>query len=151
MVHHRRQLLWEHRSAPFVNYYVNQAHGKIQRGSGLPAFGGVRMQRGHGIGNFFGSLFGKIKSALPWFFKTVAKNALQTGANVAGDMLEGKQFKESIKERGLRAAKDTAGEIGPKALEGIKSSAGQLFSQSGSGRAKKTRISKKRKYRDIFG
>ena len=146
MVHHR---YWEHRSAPFINYYVDQARGKIQTGNGLPAFGGVRMQRGHGIGNFFGSLFGKIKSALPWFFKTVAKNALQTGANVAGDMLEGKKFKESIKERGLQAAKDTAGEIGPKALEGIKSSAGQLFSQSGSGRVIKR--PKKRKYRDIFG
>lgn len=146
MVHHRRMAY----GAPLVNYYLDQVNGRVQRGSGLPAFGGVRLQRGHGLGGFFSNLFSKLKGALPWFFKTVARNAFQTGANVAGDMLQGKKFTNSIKERGARAAMDTAGEIGPSAWEGIKSSSNELFKQSGSGKVVKRPRKRKRLYRDIF-
>ena len=85
MVHHRSSV-GDHN--PFVNYYVNQARGDEQRGGALPYFAGVKFQRGSGIGSFFGNLFGKIKNALPYFFKTAAKHAFQTGSDVANDLLE---------------------------------------------------------------
>ena len=151
MVHHRSTV---GASVPLVNYYVNQARG-MQYGGSLPYFAGIKknMQSGHGLGSFFGSVFSKIKNALPWFFKTVAKNALQTGANVASDLIEGKNVKESLKERGIEGAKAAVNEVGPRALEGIKSTFQQEFNQSGSGRRYRTlqRPKKvKRLRRDIF-
>jgi len=163
MVHHGRPV---GHSAPFVNYYVNQARGRLQNGSGLPAFGGVRYQRGHGLGSIFGSIFSKIKGALPWFFKTAAKHVMQTGANVANDMLEGAKFKESVKERGLEGAKSAAEVIVPRAIEGIKSAIRedrnkdtepqtQEGAQEGSGKRKYRTIRRPKKIKrlrqDIFG
>ena len=157
MVHHGRPVS---HSAPFVNYYVNQARGQVQQGSGLPAFAGVRYQRGHGLGSIFGNIFSKIKGALPWFFKTAAKHVMQTGANVANDMLEGKKFKDSVKECGLEGAKSAAEVIVPRAVEGIKSAIREdrnkeSENQEGSGKRKYRTIRRpkkiKRLRRDIFG
>ena len=147
-------------SPPLVNYYVNQARGQLQHGSGLPAFGGVRYQRGHGLGAIFGNIFSKIKGALPWFFKTAAKHVMQTGAKVAIDMLEGKKFKESVKERGVEGAKSAAVDIVPRAVEGIKSAIKedrikQSENQEGGGKRKYRTIKRPKKIKrartDIFG
>lgn len=77
----------------YESYYRNQA------GSGLPYFSGPASQRGYGFGSIFSGL---LRSALP-IFKSVGKNVgrrvLKTGMKVAGDVVQGENFKESLKNR----------------------------------------------------
>jgi hypothetical protein len=97
----------------FVDYYVNQA--KYQRGNGeVTYFAGPRYQRGHGIG----SIFARIRAALPAFVKKIGVQALKTGLNVADDLLCGRKFGEVI---------------GPRVYDGIKRASRDIFLQSGSG------------------
>jgi len=101
----------------FVDYYVGQA--KQQRGNGqdsITYFAGPRYQRGHGIR----AIFTKIRAALPSFIKKIGLQALKTGLNVADDMLSGRKFGTVI---------------GPRAYDGIKTVAKDIFlqNQSGSG------------------
>jgi hypothetical protein len=61
----------------YHEYYLNQA------GRGYPVYVGTRYQRGHGLGSIFGSLF---KSAVPLLkrgAKTLGREALKTGLNLA--------------------------------------------------------------------
>ncbi|MED5363038.1 MAG: hypothetical protein VX790_02535, partial [Bacteroidota bacterium] len=60
-----------------------------QYGGNLPAFHGVRVQRGYGLGGLLKGLF---RAAVPLFkqgAKTVGRTALKTGAKVAKDVLQG--------------------------------------------------------------
>lgn len=123
----------------------------------MPAFAGARYQRGHGLG----SIFARIRAALPWFFKSVGRQALQTGVDVAKDVLDGRKLRDVIAPRLLEGAKRTASDVGPSVLEGIKTSARDLFSQSGSGKRRKKGCCKNKAKRrktkgqrhdaDIFG
>ena len=82
----------------YESYYADQA------GSGLPVFVGARMQRGHGIGSVLGGLF---RSAVPLIKKgvsTLGKQALRSGLEFAGDLLQGKSAKEAAVERSREAA-----------------------------------------------
>ena len=76
----------------------------MQAGSGLPVFVGARMQRGHGIGSVLSGLF---QSALPVLKKgaaAIGKQALRTGVDFAGDLLQGKSAKEAAANRAKEAA-----------------------------------------------
>ena len=67
----------------YNEYYLNQT------GRGYPVYVGTRYQRGHGLGSIFGSLF---KSAVPLLkrgAKTLGREALKTGLNLASDVMEG--------------------------------------------------------------
>jgi hypothetical protein len=99
-------------------YYINQA------GSGLPGFEGVRYQRGHG---FFGRVF---KTALMPLLKFLGKRAVASGADIVGDVLEGRNIKESAKERGKEAIRGVAS-------AGVERA--RRFVQTGQGRKKKSR------------
>lgn len=67
----------------------------------MPVFVGRRFQRGHGLGSILSGLFRRI--VLPFFKqhgKTMATSALQTGMEVADDVLgSGQSLKESTKKR----------------------------------------------------
>ena len=119
---------------PYFQYYRTQAQNRGQSGGGMPAFAGARYQRGHGLG----AIFSKIRAALPWFFKTVGRQALQTGVDVAKDVMGGRNLRDVIAPRLLEGAKRTASDVGPSVMEGIKTSAKDLFSQSGSGKRRKS-------------
>jgi hypothetical protein len=90
----------------WLEYFFTQA-GQVGHG-GLGGFQGIPYQRGHGLGSFFARLFRAImpvakrvgKSAL----KTVGKEALAMGANVAGDVVKGKHFEEAMETHGRQAA-----------------------------------------------
>lgn len=73
------------------NYYSEQA------GSGLGGYSGVRYQKGHGwFGRIIkGGFVPVLKRILPY----LGKRALETGVGVAGDMMEGEDFKSSAKKR----------------------------------------------------
>ena len=107
--------------ALYEDYYTKQNGGE------LPVFYGARTQRGHGIGSVLGGLF---RRALP-FLKSGAEISGKQALNVATDMIDGKSFKESAKDR---------------LKEGIQTFANQreAIQQSGSGvRRKRRHLSKK--------
>ena len=123
----------------YEDYYLNQC------GHGLPVFYGTRMQRGHGIGNIFSGLFRSIFPMLKRVEPVIGKKALQTGIDIVSDVAAGQSLKESAKSRVSDAMK-----------EGISSFIPMGNAQSGSGyrrkrkRSKKSKISRKKKSKDIF-
>lgn len=134
--------------AMYEDYYLRQS------GNGLPVFHGSSGQRGHGLGSMLSGLF---RSAVPMIKRglaTFGRHALKTGLEIAGDMTEGKSFKDSARERFV-----------PTIIPGIKRFVDEeiLNEQSGSGRRrrrsqKRTKISagekkkkpRKRVKKDIF-
>ena len=116
----------------YEDYYSRQVGGEIL------VFVGSRYQRGHGLRSVLRGIFQRF--VIPFFRahgKTLARSALKTGVDVAEDVMEGRTLKESAKHR---------------IPEGIKRTAQNLISQSGSGVGRKGR--KRRKLRlsanDIF-
>lgn len=108
------------------DYYVNQA------GSGLGGFAGHRYQKGDG---FFGRLIAGtvlplIKKALPF----LGKAALNTGVDIARDVAQGQNFKDSMKRR----VRKTGEHITDKAIMKVKA-------LTGGGRGKKSKARKNAK------
>jgi hypothetical protein len=101
----------------FVEYYINQA------GTGIAGYSGVRYQKGHG---FFGRL---LSGAVFPILKYLGKKALNTGINIGSDILQGENFKTSMKKR----LKTTGFDIAEDALEKVKN-----YKQKGSGRRQKS-------------
>ena len=123
----------------YEDYYIQQS------GNGLPIFVGSRSQRGHGLGSMLSGLF---RSAVPMLKRglaTFGKHALKTGLEIAGDVADGKSFRDSATEKIL-----------PTILPGIKRFAEEeIFSrQTGSGkrrrRARKSVAKRRTKRKDIF-
>jgi hypothetical protein len=76
---------------------------------------GTRYQRGHGLGSIFGSLF---KSAVPLLkreAKTLGREALKTGLNLASDVMEGQNVTKAAKSR----MKSTELNLLQKAITGV--------------------------------
>ena len=106
---------------PYVNYYLEQ-----QRGRGMPVFRGSAWQAGYGnqTGYGLGGIFRSIsRAALPLLKKGVravaplAKKgarilgdiAMQSGTDILGDILTGKNVKEAAKARAVEAANTAKG------------------------------------------
>jgi len=83
----------------WAKYYTAQA--VLQQGSG---FVGVPYQRGSGLGSLFRGIFRTILPVAKSVGKTVGKAALTTGAQIASDVVSGKDIKEAAEERGRAAA-----------------------------------------------
>jgi hypothetical protein len=119
----------------YEDYYLNQS------GNGMSVFQGARMQRGHGLGSFLSGLFRNAWPLIRNGAKAFGKQFLRTGLQIANDVVEGQELKESSKRR---------------IPEGIKAfaSSSDFTNQSGSGRKRRKRSLKritKRIKRDIFG
>ena len=133
----RRKYCCDASRGMYEDYYLQQS------GSGLPVFQGSRGQRGHGLGSMLSGLF---RSAVPMLKRglaTFGKHALKTGLEIAGDVVEGKSFKDSARDR-----------IVPTIIPGIKRFAEEeIFSnQSGSGKRRRRGKKPRRKTatKDIF-
>ena len=74
----------------YEDYYLNQV------GSGLSVFSGVRRQRGHG---FFGSILRAAAPLLKQGAKRLGRHVLETGVNVAGDLMSGVPVRRAVKRR----------------------------------------------------
>ena len=77
----------------YQNYYIHQG------GKGYPVFAGRRYQRGHGLGSIFAGLF---KAAMPLLkkgAKTLGREALKTGLNIAGDVVQGRNIKQIFEKK----------------------------------------------------
>lgn len=127
----------------FEDYYTGQA------GNGLAYYQGQPYQRGYGIGGWFKKLF---RMALPFLArgaKTVGKEALRTGVEIAQDVMEGRQFAEAAEERSKAAGKKLA----KKALQKADGMLGEGRGYKRKRILKKRFISKKARKvhgRDIF-
>lgn len=104
----RRKFCCDDSRDMYADYYVRQSE------SGISAFSGARVQRGHGLGSLLSSLW---RSALPLLRKGLSwfgKKALDTGATIAGnvarDVAEGKSFTDATKSRVLETINEYAGE-----------------------------------------
>ncbi len=60
---------------------------------------GTRYQRGHGLGSIFGGLFNAALHLLKKGAKTLCREALKTGLNIAEDVVAGKNLKQATKSR----------------------------------------------------
>ena len=112
-------------------YYQEQAR---QIGHGLFGYQGTQFQRGNGLGSFFGRLFRAIlpvaKSVGKSALKSVAKQAVNFGSNVIGDLSDGQPINQSLKKRSLQATQNLLKE------------ADQKLNQSGQGLGKRKVVSK---------
>ncbi len=82
----------------WAQYYNSQA---LQHGSG---FVGTPYQRGTGLGSLFKGLFRTILPIAKNVGKSVGRQALRTGTEIAGDVLAGKSIKEAAQRRGKAGA-----------------------------------------------
>ncbi len=113
----------------WVDYYSNQA------GRGMPIFIGTRGQRGHGLGSMLAGLFRRAVPMLKRGLSIFGRQALKTGLNVANDVADGQNWKESARKRlpvGLQ--------------DGIKTFVGSMddTDQTGSGGRRRRGVKRKR-------
>ena len=102
----------------------------------MPVFRGSAWQQGYGLGGLFKSL---ARAAMPMVksgAKALGKIALNTGANLLGDVVSGKNLKESAKARGKEAANVAKN----RAVNRL-----QTYAQTGSGRRRRKRSGRSRK------
>lgn len=87
----------------YDHYYVQQA------GGGLPVYGGVISQKGHGLGSILGGLFRGAIPLLKNVGKVVGRQVLKSGLNVANDVVSGANVKKSLKRRAAEGAMSLLG------------------------------------------
>jgi len=131
----RKQFCCDASRLDYEDYYLNQS------GDGMSVFHGARMQRGHGLGSFLSGLFRNAWPLIKTGAKAFGKQFLRTGLQIANDVVEGQELKDSSKRR---------------IPEGIKAftSSSDFTNQSGSGRKRRKiplKIFTKRVKYDIFG
>ena len=93
----------------YHNHYLHQA------GRGYPVYVGTRYQRGHGLGSIFRSLF---KSTVPFLkrgAKTLGREALKTGLNLASDVME----EQNVTQAAKSILKSTGQSLLQKAIIGV--------------------------------
>ena len=138
----------------FEPYYLNQA------GSGMSVYrGSTGLQRGYGLGGLLGGLF---RSAMPLLKKgavAVGKEALQTGIDIAQDVISGQNVKTATKRRLKNAGRN----MGTKVMKKIQKGKGCVKRQArpqkrGKKRGRKNQLVSsrggkrgRRSYNDIFG
>ena len=84
----------------YEQYYLDQAKRK---GGNLPPFHGARFQRGYGLGSIFKGLFRWAMPHLQQGAKVLGKKAVQTGVDVAQDVLAGENVKAVLTKQGKKA------------------------------------------------
>ena len=83
-----------------VNLLRNYYRSQVQYGRGVPdIYSGSSLQIGHGFGDILSSITKFAKPFLKKGLKKLGKSALNTGANILGDVIDGKNFKNSAKKR----------------------------------------------------
>ena len=95
---------------------------------------GPKGQTGHGLGNIFRSLFRFLVPVAKKAVKVVGKQALRSGIDVAGDVVDGQSIKQSLKSRGREGLQNL-----------VKKARGEISGQEGKGLGSRQRKVKKRK------
>ena len=84
----------------YDDYYARQV------GGALPYFTGARVQRGHGFGSLFSGLLRTVAPLIKRGAVALGKRALATGAQIAGDVVAGKNVKKAAKRRATAACRN---------------------------------------------
>ena len=84
----------------YDDYYARQV------GGALPYFTGARVQRGHGFGSLFSGLLRTVAPLIRRGAVALGKRALTTGAQIAGDVVAGKNVKKAAKRRATAAGRN---------------------------------------------
>jgi len=88
---------------PYRSYYLNQAGGS----SSLPVFRGSPYQKGHGLGSLFSSLARFAVPLLKRGAKYLGRRALQTGVDIARDVMEDKKDWRAATKHRLKSTANT--------------------------------------------
>ena len=83
----------------YDDYYARQV------GGALPYFTGARVQRGHGFGSLFSGLLRTVAPLIRRGAVVLGKRALTTGAQIAGDVVAGKNIKKAAQRRATAAGR----------------------------------------------
>lgn len=78
----------------------------MMHGHGLPAYRGVAMQRGYGLGGLFRGLVRAVTPHIKQGLKQVGQKALKTGLEVISDVSQGGNLKQSLKRRAVQNAEE---------------------------------------------
>lgn len=97
----------------YKTYYINQAGGSI------PFFRGKTIQHGSGLSGMFSKVFKGIAPVLKQTAKHAGKQLLNTGVNIAKDMLDGRAFTESAKANFSKGGKDLFKSLSSKILPNV--------------------------------
>jgi len=117
----------------YEDYYARQSGGE------MPVFTGTRVQRGHGLGSIFANLKRLAIPLLKRGAKFLVPRLFKTGMEIADDVMEGKKFMDSAKQRVPGAAKEAmTGFTKEFVPEAIKEAMTRFPFQSGSGKRKKS-------------
>jgi len=93
-------LLFDPSKVSLHSYFASQAK---QSGHGMPMFHGIPYQRGGSIGSIFRGLMKMLLPLAGAATRTVGKEAIHAGLNLASDALAGKNIKQSVKRRAKKA------------------------------------------------
>ena len=117
-------------------YYLRNQQGE--------GFAGLPYQRGGGLGSIFRGIFRALLPIAKSAGKTVGRQALRTGAEIASDVLSGSNLGVSVKRRTRKGAATLAAKAARKLQKG-----GRLGRRPKrktiKGRATKKKVSRKRK------
>ena len=75
----------------YDDYYARQV------GGALPYCTGARVQKGHGFGSLFSGLLRSVAPLIKRGALALGKRALTTGAQIAGDVVDGQSIKKATK------------------------------------------------------
>jgi len=134
----------------YEDYYARQNGGE------MPVFAGARTQRGHGLGSMLSSMFRRILPFLKSGAKFLAPRVMKAGMQITDDVVAGKSFKESVKERVPDAIKEAISSVHMQSGSGFRKRRITKNKNSGAKRRrvtnirlslgkKKRRVSKKKK------
>lgn len=85
-----------------------------QFGNGMKAFRGPAMQRGYGLGGLFKGLARSFAPVLKRGLITMGKKALKTGVEVLGDVAQGRNLKEALKNRTMQTVTESINDVRSK-------------------------------------
>jgi hypothetical protein len=98
----------------YLAYFESQANGRGVGGN----FKSVRLQKGNGIGSFFGGLFRKVMPYIKSGASALGNELLNSGVGILRDHLRGVDPKASIKTR-VNAASTNLGEKASAKLQSM--------------------------------
>jgi len=88
----------------WATFYLSRIkHSQTGHGD-LEGFQGLAYQRGHGLGSLFKGLFRLIVPVFKSVGKMVGSEALSTGANIASDLVRGRNIRDTLEDHGRNAA-----------------------------------------------
>jgi hypothetical protein len=131
----------------YLNFYVNSLDSRGLGGN----YKRIRVQRGDGLGSFLSGAFRRLFPIITSGARAVGEQFLNTGLLLLRDGINGKNLKESVRERvnaaGSDLSKRAAAKLGDMVGNGLKAPKKRKRAQSKSGRKRQKTYKRKK---DIF-